>query len=474
MKICLLQPNVINGDLTGNAEKLVEQCRKSADAGLRIAPAQALTGPDCACLRLQPGFQEKARASLAFLARALENEPPLLCGAPGSPYGALIASGQVIHVPEAFQLGGLRVGLGPEAGTADIMVELEAMPFAPGRQKEREGKLCGMAAKAGSWALMPNLAGGYGQMVFNGRSAAAGPGGILAARARAYEPDILEIDLDGAFGDNRLEAAASCREEDIWGALVAGTGDFIRKNGARGAVLGLSGGMDSALVACVAAEAIGPENLLCVLLPSPYTSEASIRDALELAANLGVKSLTIPMGKPLAALSEALAPGMEIFPPGPDDLTGENLQARLRGLILMALSNRSGALVLNTGNKSELAMGYYTLYGDGVGALAVLGDLFKTEVYALAAWLCRSKGRMLIPQNIFDKAPSAELRPGQKDTDSLPPYGELDASLREILAGKGGGDEKLDDLRRRLLAFSFKRRQSPPPLLVSGEPVWNC
>ncbi|MDE5879972.1 MAG: NAD(+) synthase, partial [Desulfovibrio sp.] len=285
----------------------------------------------------------------------------------------------------------------------------------------------------------------------------------------------------GALPVNPVAPACSGVEESCWRALVLGTRDYVRKCGAARVLLGLSGGMDSALVACVAAEALGPENVTGVLMPSPHTSLASVEDAEALARNLGMETLTVPIAGLMAAFADALGPGLERFPAWPGDVTEENLQARIRGTLVTSLANRARALVLNTGNKSEVAMGYCTLYGDAVGALAVIGDLTKTQVYALGRWLNAWKGRELIPEAIFVKAPSAELRPGQKDTDSLPPYEVLDPLLERLLApgrsqgeaesGAGGEDAALAaDVRRRLFAAEFKRRQLPPALRVSGVP----
>lgn len=384
----------------------------------------------------------------------------------------------------------------------DAIIHMTAAPYRPRAQEEAERVLSHVAAREHVHLVSVNLVGGDGPTVYSGQSVAFDPAGRLLARARAFAPDLVLVDTaaearpdadgrDAATAEglpvNPVAPACTGVEESRWRALTLGTRDYVRKSGASRVLLGLSGGMDSALVAAVAAEALGPENVTGVLMPSPHTSRASVEDAEELARNLGIATLTVPIADLMEAFATALAPGLERFPAWPGDVTAENLQARIRGTILASLANRARALVLNTGNKSEVAMGYCTLYGDAVGALAVIGDLTKTEVYALGRWLNAWKGRELIPESIFVKAPSAELRPGQKDTDSLPPYDELDPLLERLLGGcgadakEGEGAERAeagdaeeatlaDEVRRRLFASEFKRRQLPPALRVSGVP----
>lgn len=393
----------------------------------------------------------------------------------------------------------------------DAIIHMTAAPYRPGAQEEAERVLSHVAAREHVHLLSVNLVGGDGGIVYSGQSLAFDPAGRMLARGAAFASDLVLVDTaadarehaeTGADGlpVNPVAPACSGIEESRWRALVLGTRDYARKSGAERVLLGLSGGMDSALVACVAVEALGPENVTGVLMPSPHTSRASVEDAEQLARNLGMETLTVPIAGLMDAFAAALAPGLERFPAGPGDVTLENLQARIRGTILASLANRAGALVLNTGNKSEVAMGYCTLYGDAVGALAVIGDITKTEVYALGRWLNAWKGRELIPEAVFIKAPSAELRPGQKDTDSLPPYDRLDPLLERLMAASGCADATRPDdaaccdgetqeerageaeedggdgsglyaeVRGRLFAAEFKRRQLPPALRASRVP----
>ena len=387
----------------------------------------------------------------------------------------------------------------------DAIIHLTAAPFRPGAQEEAERILSHVAAREHVHLVSVNLVGGDGPTIYSGQSLALDPAGRLLARGRAFAPDVVLVDTSaddeeassGRLGElavNTIALPCSSAEEGIWRALVLGTGDFVHKSGASKVLLGLSGGMDSALVACISAEALGAENVMGVLMPSPHSSLASVKDAEELAQRLGIPTLTVPIAGIMEAFSLALAPGLEHFPAWPGDVTLENLQARIRGVILASLANRAQALVLNTGNKSETAMGYCTLYGDTVGALSVIGDIAKTQVYALGRWFNAMKGREIIPEAIFTKEPSAELRPGQKDTDTLPPYDLLDPLIEHLLApgishqASGlhcGGEEAADrkapageqgetslarEVRKRLFASEFKRRQGPPALRVSGVP----
>ena len=255
---------------------------------------------------------------------------------------------------------------------------------------------------------------------------------------------------------------------------MLGTRDFVRKCGVEKGIVAISGGMDSALVCSVAVEALGAENVTGVLLPSPHSSEGSLTDATKLAKNLGITTVTLPIGPLMEAFATALKPGLDLFEEKPGDVTFENVQARIRGTLITSLANRAGALVLNTGNKSEGAMGYCTLYGDSVGALAVIGDLTKTQVYAVGRWYNAHRGAEIIPDEIFTKAPSAELRPGQKDSDSLLPYDDLDPILEDLLqpaeAESGPLSPTRKDVRDKLFRAEFKRRQEPLAIYLSRTP----
>ena len=362
----------------------------------------------------------------------------------------------------------------------DALVHMTAAPYSEGAQAAGEHMLSHVAARHHVHLFSVNLVGGNDSRVYSGQSLAFDPTGQLLARGKAFAEDVLVVETagsapGGASGGKAPEPLSSCVEENLWHALTLGTRDFVRKCGAEKVIVGLSGGMDSSLVCCVAVEALGAENVTGVLMPSPYSSEGSVSDAHSLAQNLGIRTVTLPIESVMKVFEQALAPGLELFTSRPGDTTFENLQARIRGVVLSSLANRAGALVLNTGNKSEAAMGYSTLYGDTVGALAVIGDLTKTQTYAVARWYNEYRQAEVIPQQVFDKAPSAELRPGQKDEDILPPYGQLDPVLEELLLpGASSAAANISPLRlevrNRLFAAEFKRRQEPLALFVSRVP----
>ena len=363
----------------------------------------------------------------------------------------------------------------------DALIHMAAAPYSEGAQAAGEHMLSHVAARHHVHLLSVNLVGGNDSRVYNGQSLVFDPTGQLLARGKAFEEDVLVVDTapsapgGASSGGKALEPLCASVEEDCWRALTLGTRDFVRKCGAEKVIVGLSGGIDSSVVCCVAAEALGAENVTGVLMPSPYSSEGSVADALSLAQNLGVATVTLPIEPAMTAFAQVLAPGLDLFEARPGDTTFENLQARIRGTLLSSLANRAGALVLNTGNKSEAAMGYSTLYGDTVGALAVIGDLTKTQTYAVARWYNTHKGEQIIPQQVFDKAPSAELRPGQKDEDSLPPYDELDPVLEDLLlpAAPPVGDNSSPlrlEVRSKLFMAEFKRRQEPLALFISRMP----
>ena len=365
----------------------------------------------------------------------------------------------------------------------DALVHMTAAPFSEGAQAAGEHMLSHVAARHHVHLFSVNLVGGNDSRVYSGQSLAFDPTGQLLARGKAFDEDVLVVETagsapngaSGAAGGKAPEPLCACAEESLWHALTLGTRDFVRKCGAEKVIVGLSGGMDSSLVCCLAVEALGADNVTGVLMPSPYSSEGSVSDALRLAQNLGVRTVTLPIESVMKVFEQALAPGLELFESRPGDTTFENLQARIRGVFLSSLANRAGALVLNTGNKSEAAMGYSTLYGDTVGALAVIGDLTKTQTYAVARWYNDYRQAEIIPQQVFDKAPSAELRPGQKDEDSLPPYEQLDPMLEELLQpGASSAAANISPLRlevrNRLFAAEFKRRQEPLALFVSSVP----
>lgn len=483
MRISLLQCNVLTGNPQANAEKLLNMMAgaKGAGSDICVAPRQALCGPHAGCWLKQWDFPDLCREILQHMAAELKDYPPLLCGLPDD-RNFLLAGGVAMQIPTVFFFKGNGIAICDAANSGgfssfprniDIAVQMGAHPYAPGSQRELEKRFANLSC--GVWFFSANLVGGCGEYVYNGQSFAISPTGKVFDRAPAFEECVCTIDMNDV---NAAQTQISWKDDDLedqWRALELGTRDFVRKAGAKSALIGLSGGMDSAAVACIASEALGSDNVTGVMMPSPYSSEASVNDACTLAENLGIRTLLVPIDDIFSTFQNILAPALANFTPIAPDLTNENLQARIRGVILMALANKSGALVLNTSNKSESAMGYSTLYGDTVGALAVIGDIFKTRVYQLARWYCERKGRQIIPENIFTREPSAELRPGQKDTDSLPPYAELDPMLTALFAHETPQDaQAFGALRDKVLRSRFKRAQCPPPLLVGGVPIDDC
>jgi NAD+ synthase (glutamine-hydrolysing) len=366
------------------------------------------------------------------------------------------------------------------AAGACVLLNLSASPYSLRKQALRRDLLSAIAKKRGLPLVYCNQVGGNDELVFDGRSAVYGPTGEVLARAVGFAEDVLVADLSapGPVPDDEASTGPGepSSSSDIWQALVLGTRDYLRKCGFTQALLGLSGGIDSAVVAAVAVEALGARNVLGVLMPSPWSSRGSIDDSLLLAQNLGMPTRTIPIEPLMRGFDAALAESFAALAPGTGPgTTEENIQSRLRGNLLMALSNKTGALLLTTGNKSELAVGYCTIYGDMSGGFALISDLRKTQVYELARHINAVSGPV-IPQSILDKAPSAELRPGQTDQDSLPPYHVLDAILAlhleknqtagEIVAA--GFDAEVVARVCRLVKFAeFKRRQAAPGIKIA-------
>jgi NAD+ synthase (glutamine-hydrolysing) len=352
---------------------------------------------------------------------------------------------------------------------AQCVINLSASPFTVGKQRLREAMLGRMAAKHGLPLAYVNQVGSNDDLVFDGRSCAFDASGKLIARARGFAEDLLVVDTDAPVG--RIEEDEFESEAEIWKALVLGTRDYVRKCGFSRVLLGLSGGIDSSVTAAVAAEAVGAENVLGVLMPSPYSSRHSIVDAERLAQKLCVSTLVLPIESIMKAFEGTLA---SAFVGYDRDVTEENVQARIRGNLLMALSNKYGALLLTTGNKSELAVGYCTLYGDMSGGLAVISDVPKTMIYRLARWLNRR--RVVIPESVLIKAPSAELRPNQTDQDSLPPYDVLDEilvrhieqhqSVEEIVS-QGFSEATVWRVLELVRTAEFKRKQAAPGIKVT-------
>src|SRR5829696_8826397 len=359
---------------------------------------------------------------------------------------------------------------------ASVLVSINASPFNKGKMGQRCKMVSHRAKAAGLPIVFVNLVGGNDGIIFDGASIVADCRGEIIMQAPPFEEFFSTVDLDCGVADDRCLPGTDI--ETVHSALVLGIHDYARKNRFTTAVLGLSGGIDSAVVAALACEALGAQNVLAVMMPSPFSSRGSVDDSVELARRLGMKTIE----HPITSAFEALSKELDLLKPtrGGEELAAENLQSRLRGNILMTISNKEGRLLLSTGNKSELALGYCTLYGDTNGGLAVLGDVWKSGVYALANYL--NKDEEVLPQSIIAKRPSAELAPGQFDDQSLPPYDELDRVLRLYFEQKATPNEIVAtgfeagfvrDILNRVEspANEFKRRQLPPTLIISRNAI---
>ncbi|MEM2174197.1 MAG: NAD+ synthase [Candidatus Micrarchaeia archaeon] len=527
MKVALLQLNMTVGDIDGNAKKIMDTINSTKDIDLFITSEMALMGYPPRDLLLNRAFIQKAWERLKEMAKALPYGISLLVGVAepnpsdkGRPLynsAVLLQDGKLKErfrksllptydvfdedryfepssSPGSFILNGIRIGVticediwndkdfwekrrydNDPVETlvkkgVDCIVNLSASPFTLGKQRVRESMLSSIASKYKIPVIYVNQVGGNDDLVFDGRSCVFDSNGVLIARGKAFTEDIVTVDLNSLNGQVAIDDFTP--EAEAWNALVCGTRDYIRKCGFKKAILGLSGGIDSSLTATIAVEAIGKENVIGVLMPSPYSSKGSVDDALELAKNIGIKTLVIPIAGIMNSFKEALN---EAFRGYPEDVTEENIQARIRGNLLMALSNKYGALLLSTGNKSELAVGYCTIYGDMSGGLAVIADVPKTMVYRIANWLNKTKG-MIIPQSIIDKPPSAELRPNQTDQDSLPPYDILDEILYRHIELHKSTDEIIEEgfdkeIVKKVLKMveraEFKRKQAPPGIKIT-------
>jgi len=354
-----------------------------------------------------------------------------------------------------------------EAG-AELILNISASPWNLGKNKTRAAMLQSLSGKIGRPIFYCNAVGGNDELIFDGQSLAFGSKGELLVEGNLFEADFVRVSTSSPPISFSPETSD---EEHIHQALVLGLRDYIEKCGFKSAVLGLSGGIDSAVVACLAAKALGPENVRGVSLPSQYSSRGSLDDARELALNLGISYDVLPIEPIFGSALNQLKP---LFQNLPEDTTEENIQARIRGLLLMAMSNKFGSMVLTTGNKSELAVGYCTLYGDMCGGLAVISDLPKTMVYRLARFINRD--REIIPDSSIQKPPSAELRPDQTDQDSLPPYDILDAILNEYIVNTrstqeivamGFSEEVVRKIVRLIDVTEYKRRQAAPGLRIT-------
>ncbi len=532
MKIGFAQINPTVGDLSGNFEKIVAAYERLAAAGaeLVLTPELAITGYPPQDLVFKSRFVPQNLEILDKLQARLR-EAALLVGyvernqGRGKPFhnaAALLQPG--VAIQKAFKsllptydvfdedryfepgcnsmpliLGSKKIGVTicediwtehylprplydvepvralVEQG-AEIILNLSASPFSLNKSAIRREMVSALARAHDRPIFYCNAVGGNDQLVFDGNSIAVNAAGELIAQLPGFETAEQVIECDAAPTIPFTEPEQS---RDLFAALSLGVRDYLAKCGFKSAVLGLSGGIDSAVVAAIAVEALGPENVVGVSMPSPYSSRGSIDDALALAKNLGIKCYQIPIGDAFAAFKAQFE---EVFAGLPEDTTEENMQARLRGMILMSLSNKFGHIVLSTGNKSELAVGYCTIYGDMAGGLAVISDVPKTMVYELARWMNSDKSRAgrereIVPRSTIEKPPSAELKPDQKDQDTLPPYDVLDEILRlyveENLSARDivahGFDEKIVRwVQRRVDINEYKREQAAPGIKVTS------
>ncbi|MEY3608575.1 MAG: Glutamine-dependent synthetase [Verrucomicrobiota bacterium] len=531
MRLGLAQINPTVGDLAGNRRLILEAYAALVAQGaeLVVFPELATCGYPPRDLLFRRGFVPDVAASLTEIAAGIGGVPALVGTVEPNPAGtgrpyfnaaAFCRNGRVeamarkcllptydvfdedryfeaAAAPLVITHGGRRIGvtlcediwtnpqLGPRrypgplplehlAGErCDLMVNLSASPWCVGKEDVRRRLVVADAARRlGCPVAYVNAVGGNDELIFDGRSQLADAGGRTIASLAAFREELRVVTLPlAATGAPEAAAAPAEATADLFAALVLGLRDYGHKSGFRRALVALSGGIDSAVVGVIAAAAFGPENVTGVSLPSAISSAHSRTDAHALAANLAIRCETIPIAGIVADYETALRP---VFAGRAPDVTEENLQARTRGVLMMALSNKFGALLLTTGNKSEMAVGYCTLYGDMCGGLAVISDVYKTQVYALARWINRE--REIIPWSSIEKPPSAELRPGQTDQDSLPPYETLDAFLagyieeglsRSELVARGFPEALVRDVTRKVDASEYKRKQAAPGLKVT-------
>ena len=536
MKIALAQINPTVGDFSGNVEKIVEASRRAAVAGARLTVFSELVicGYPPADFLEKPSFLARCREAVDELAAATSNLPTAVLagvalaaeggsGKPAVNAAVLMDGGRLLleqhkrllpfydvfdeqryfvaasKPQQVVELDGVRLAVTIcEDAWNDkgfwqrrlykvdpleelmrehpaVHINLSSSPFWHGKRATRRDMLAAIARRDGIPVLICNQVGGNDSLIFDGSSFALNVHGEVIAQAASFAEDLVVADLLNA---NAEEPVIPATDEDdtaaAYEALVLGTRDYVRKCGFSKVLVGLSGGIDSALVAAIAKDALGAENVLAIGMPSPYSSQGSIDDSRTLAANLGIRYEVIGIEGLFEEYTQALEP---LFAGLKPDTTEENIQSRVRGGLLMALSNKFGALVLTTGNKSEMAVGYCTLYGDMVGALAVIGDLVKTRVYAVCHWLNRNGE--VIPSAILEKPPSAELRPDQKDTDSLPPYEVLDPILEayveryetpeHIAEAHGFPLELVQQVVRLVERSEYKRQQAAPVLKVTSK-----
>jgi NAD+ synthase (glutamine-hydrolysing) len=519
MRIAAAQLNQVVGDFHGNAERIIAAARAALGHGARVllTPELSLSGYPPEDLLLREAFHtgcERALAALREATAALDIH--LLVGHPQMREGRRYNCASVIHRgrvlgqygkhdlpnydvfdearyfepdnrPLVFEVDGVRFGVlicedfwyryAPEcaqAAGAQVILVLNASPFHMDKQHVRIDVARENVSRLGLPMLAANLVGGQDELVFDGLSFALAADGRLCAQAPAFREDVLVADVTGTLPP--AVAAGTVQptpplEEQVYAALVLGVRDYVGKNGFPGAIIGLSGGVDSALALAIAVDALGPARVRTVMMPSAYTADISLIDAREMARRVGVRYDEIPIGGCCDAFLAALAGEFHGLEP---DTTEENIQARIRGTLLMALSNKYGSIVLTTGNKSEMAVGYCTLYGDMAGGFAVIKDIAKTMVYRLVRW--RNAQGAIVPERIITRAPSAELKPGQTDQDSLPPYDVLDAIMKmymeddcsvEQITAAGHPRETIERVVRLIRASEYKRRQAPVGIRVT-------
>ncbi len=539
LSICVAQLNFVVGDMAGNARKIVEAAIQAHARGVRLllTPELALCGYAAEDLFLRPAFIDACDDALKAVAtgtahlkglhivvghplrahpNAAERRDRSVAVARLYNAASVLSEGHVTHTyakrelpnyqvfderryfvpgdqPCVIEVEGVRVGLlicedawfdapaaDAKAAGAELLAVINASPFHAGKGGEREATMRERVSATGLPLLYAHLVGGQDEIVFEGRSFVLAADGTLAGRAVSFEETLFDVVFTRQGKGWQIDAdtdRAHSPEADLWHALVLGVRDYLGKNGFPGAILGLSGGIDSALVLAIAVDALGKDRVRTVMMPSPYTADISWIDARDMATRLGVRYDEIAIAPQFEAFKASLA---REFAGLPEDTTEENLQARIRGTLLMALSNKFGSIVLTTGNKSEMATGYCTLYGDMAGGFAVIKDVAKTMVFKLARWRNAhdpyGTGTNPIPERIITRPPSAELRPDQKDQDSLPEYAVLDAIIErymendqspESIVAAGFERTDVDKVVRLIRINEYKRRQAPVGIRVT-------
>lgn len=532
-RLTIAQLNPTVGDISGNAAKARDAWEQACAAGSDMVALSEMfiTGYNTQDLIMKPAFVADAMAAVQTLAVECAKGPALAIGGPYAKDGALfnayyiLKGGKIIrrvlkhHMPNEtvfdevrlfdagpmdgpYDVSGVRIGSPicedawhedvaetlQETG-AELLIVPNGSPYYRKKMDVRVGHMVSRVVETGLPLVYVNMVGGQDDQVFDGGSFVLNPGGELALQLPVFDECIEHVDFNRVADGWRAEKGKRASLPDVWEqdyrAMVQALRDYIRKTGFSKVLLGLSGGIDSAIVAAIAADALGPENVRCVMLPSEYTSKASLDDAREVAENLGCRYDFVPIGEAREAVTSTLAPLFEGTETG---LTEENIQSRLRGLLLMALSNKFGEMLLTTGNKSEVAVGYATIYGDMAGGYNPVKDLYKTRVFETCrwrnanhrAWMLGPEGEV-VPPNVIDKPPSAELREDQKDEDSLPPYEVLDAILEGLIdreesvaqvVALGYERETVKKIEHLIYISEYKRHQAAPGLRLTQRSFW--